>query len=76
MLLSAGALLCLPAAGVTVASASARADVVTVANDPATVSGGFHGDGRTGLALPGASVTLIPCCPPPTSRAKGLCMIC
>ena len=78
-LLSTGALLGLSAAGVTVASAPAQAGVVTVANEPASVGGGFNGDGRTGLALLGASITpipAIPCCPPPTSRAPRLCMIC
>jgi len=75
VLLSAGALLGLQAAGVTVASASARADVVTVASNPAAVSGGFNGDGRTGPAL-GASITQISCCPPPTSRILRVCMIC
>ena len=72
VLLSAGALLGLPAAGVTVASAGA----VTVAHGPAAVGGGVNGDGHTGQALPGTLITRYVCCPPPTSRAKGVCMIC
>jgi hypothetical protein len=76
VLLSAGALLGLPAAGVTVALAPASAGVVTVASAPAAVSGGFNGDSRTGPALPGASITQIKCCPPLTSRTPGICTIC
>jgi hypothetical protein len=76
VLLSAGALLGLPAAGVPVALAPASAGVVTVASAPAAVSGGFNGDSRTGPALPGASITQIKCCPPLTSRTPGICTIC
>jgi len=73
VLLSAGAVLGLSAAGVTVVTTPARAGVVTVASEPAAVSGG---DGRTGLALLGASTTAIGCCLPPPSRTSRVCMSC
>ena len=76
VLLSAGALLALPAAGVTMAAAPAQAGVVRVASGPAAVSGGFNGDGRTGLALSAASIRLVQCCPLSTSRTKAHCVIC
>ena len=68
VLLSAGALLGLSAAGVTVASVPTRADAVTVASGPAAVSGSFHSHGRTGLAPLG-------CCVGPPSRAS-FCIAC
>jgi len=75
VLLSAGALLGLPAAGLTVAPAPASAGVVTVASGPATASGGFNGDGRTGLTPLGAWMTQYQCCPSRSSRTRR-CIIC